>query len=403
MLVLVLAWPGVTAARSLTVGITGEAGPELDTNANRIQPIVIPCPPGEACLNGVCEGSGDSCLVDPEDPVVAGLFRVTGTGSIQLRLGKHALTAAYGGGGKLFLDDAARGADEVVHRASGGWAALLPSSVLSLEGTYYDAYQRSSQRDFRTGSGLARMSLGRRAEGLSVSGAVGYRGLQYKPLDDYSFRGPVAGLELESALTRETAVEVVDWSFSLSYWLGVREFTGTAEGPPLPCAGRPQDLCNQPSETGRQDLNHVLHAGVDYLGNAEAGIWYSLEVNQSNSHGETFTRQVVGLKFTTGLGAGLFLTTKGVLQFSRFRDPYLISRIRTESFTEAISIEDENRSRIIVQLARELTSRISLDLRYALYVGESVTQAVESRAAQVPGFLRQTVFLGLRMEYSWTT
>jgi len=395
-------WPGLCQGQA-KISIEGEMGPELDTNANRIQSIVVPCPPGASCTNGEClrdsDGSptGDSCIEGGEEPVTAGLLRVTLSGRYQARLGRHAVSAMYAGGGKLFLSDEARSADEMVHRLNVGWAVLLPSpAVLSLEGAYYDAYQRDSQRDFRTGAAVARLTLGRRGAGLAATASAGYRGLQYKPVEDYSFQGPTAGLDLAATLTRGKAEDLVDWNLSLSYAVGHRRFSGHAEGTPEPCPGRPEDVCNQLSETGRGDLNHVVRAEVNYLGNADASLWYSLELNQSNSYGETFSRHILGLKFTTLVAWGVFLTAKGVLQFSQFRDPYLISRIPNETF---LTIEDENRSRLILQLARDLSSQVSINLRYGFYVNESITQEGQAGSVLIPAFLRQTLFLGLRMEW----
>jgi hypothetical protein len=385
------------------VEVTAEAGPELDTNAHRVQPIVLPCPAGYTCENGKCvdsTGAGnDSCVTTPEDPLLAGLFRITANFRYGHRWGEHGFSIGYGGGGKVFLADDAREADELVHRGRLGWASRLPrGGVLSFEGSFYDAYQRESIRDFRTGAGLARLALGRRESGLIVTTSVGYRGLQYKPIDDYNFHGPQAGVDLSSLLQSGGEDDQVDWALNLSYWLGLRQFSGVAEGVPLPCPGADATtLCNQPTTSSREDLNHLLRAEVNYLGNADASLWYTLEVNQSNSHGETFSRHIIGLKFTAPLYWGIFFTTKGVLQFSRFRDPYLISRIPNETF---VTIEDENRSRLILQLARDLNQYLSLNLRYSLYVNESVTQADTETAVRIPDFRRQTVFLGLRVEYS---
>ena len=389
---------------SARVEVTAEAGPELDTNAHRVQPIVVPCPPGSTCVSGRCMTTGnvptgETCITSPEDPLMAGLLRITATLRYSLRLGeRHAFSVGYGGGGKVFLGDDAREADELVHRGNLGWASQLPrGGVLSVEGSFYDAYQRESIRDFRTGAGLARLTLGERRGGLAVSTSVGYRALEYKPIHDYDFHGPLAGMELASSLQSGDVDDQVDWGLHLSYWVGLRQFSGVAEGVPLPCPDRPNDLCNQPTTSGREDLNHLVRAEVGYLGNADASLWYTLEVNRSNSHGETFSRHIIGLRFTAPLVWGIFFTTKGVLQFSRFRDPYLISRIPNETF---VTIEDENRSRLVLQLARDLTSFLSLNLRYSLYVNESVTQAATDMAVRIPDFRRQTLFLGLRVEYS---
>jgi len=391
---------------SAGVMLEAELGPELDTNANRVQSIHVPCPAGQTCVAGVCQPvgcsgasceGGDSCIEGGEEAVVAGLMRLTASGRFQLRLGRHALSAVLAAGGKLFLSNDARTADEIVQRLNLGWAALLPSSaVLSVEGSFYDAYQRESVRDFRTGGAVARLSLGRPAGGLGVMASGGYRALQYKPLADYSFQGPTAAIDLSSTLTRGAVGEQVDWNLTLGYSVGYRRFSGAAEGIPQPCPGRPEDICNQPSDADREDLNHLFHLEINYLGNADATLSYGLELNQSNSHGETFQRHVLGIKFTAPLFQGIFFTAKGVLQFSQFRDPYLISRVPNQTF---VTIEDENRSRLLLQLARDLTPRISLNLRYGFYVNESVTPGTGDAQVRIPPFMRQTLFVGLRVQW----
>jgi hypothetical protein len=358
---------------------TAEVGPELDTNAHRIQPIFVKVKEGENTV-------GEYTTAE-DDPVRAGLLRVTASGRLIWQLGsRHMLSAAYGGGGKVFFSDDARSADELVHEGSLGWGVQLPPGVLSLEGSFYDGYQRTSERDFRTGTGLVRLAIGQRVGGLAAAVAAGYRGLQYKPAADYSFHGPVAGVDLSSALTSGPADELVEWNLSLSYWLGHRQFEGEA------------GVLTGTSDTPREDLIHLLRAEVNYLGNADASLWYSVEVNQSNSYAEGFIRHTIGLKFTSRLVWGLYLTAKGAVQLSWFRDPGVVS-------TDFLAVEDENRTRLVLQLARDLTPALSVLVRYGLYVNESVTPVdlpypaeVEVEIEAIPAYLRQTLFVGLRLE-----
>lgn len=397
-----LARPGLAA---IELHLEAEAGPELDTNANRVQPLIVPCPAGQSCVAGQCRKdscTGAACATglpctsaDAESAVLAGLLRLTALGRIAYRVGdRHLLSAAYGGGGKVFLGDEARSADELVQQAAAAWAVRVARTLISLEGTYYDAFQRESQRDFRTGGGQVRATFGLGA--LSLTGSAGYRGLEYKPFPDYSFHGPSLGVELSRAFSLGSGADVVDWNLLGSYTVAARQYRGLAQGTPEPCPGRPEDLCNRWAGTRHQDLNHLLRAEVNYLGNLDATLFYSLEANQSNSHGETFVRHAVGLAFTARLVWSIFATAKGVLQFSRFADPFVVSRISTETF---ISIEDENRSRLAFQLARDVAPGLAVNLRYSLFVNESLSTAEGEREASMPAFLRHTLFAGLRLEY----
>ena len=76
-----------------------------------------------------------------------------------------------------------------------------------------------------------------------------------------------------------------------------------------------------------------------------------------------------------------------------------------------VSIDEENRSSLITQLAKELSERWSLILRWSLYVNASPLSQSDSATTPSPsnltaaqaitptGFLRQTLFLGARFEY----
>jgi hypothetical protein len=407
-------FPHMTAQARTDLSLSVEAGPELDTNAHRIQPLIIRCNPGEICKNGVCctdDITCDTCracTVDEqgqvEEPLTAGLMRLSGSARLVVRAAdRHVISLGLSGGGKAFMSDEAGTADEVVQRADLGWGVQLSSLLFSVSGTYYDAFQRLSQRDFRTGTGLARLTLGREGLPITVSSYAGYRGFHYKPLSSFSFHALTGGLELRSQLTSGPADELVEWNLSLSYTVASRYFDGGALGLPERELG---DVCGlwQPLEKdpGREDLNHVLRAEVRYLGNAEVSLWYLLELNQSNSYGESFTRHALGLRFTTPLAWELFLTVKGVLQFSSFVDPFFSSptaNVNLQTPEGLFTIDDENRSRLELILSRDLTERLALMVRYGLYVNESISHTRLPQLAELKGFKRQTFFTGLRFEY----
>jgi hypothetical protein len=262
--------------------------------------------------------------------------------------------------------------------------------VLALLGSYYDAYQRDSLRDFRTGTAGARLGLRIRGP-VRPALRIGYRGLQYKPLEDYNFHALRGGFDLSAALVSGEPDAPVDWNLALTYTAALRSFTGNLVGVPAEASADARPI----KEGDRQDLSQLLRLSVSYLGNADASLWYVLEHNQSNSYGETFTRHALGLKFTHQLFWEAYLTVKGVLQLSSFDDPFLISQTSTTSF---VSIEDENRSRLIVQLSRDITANIAVALRYSLYVNESVSHQELPQSEDISPFMRQTLFGGVRFE-----
>jgi hypothetical protein len=378
-------------AQKVAFHAAAEAGPELDTNAYRVNELA----------------SGSTCSVTPPIPdclVLAPLFRISGSAGLRARLGRrHVLAFDYGGGGKVFFTSDAREADELVQLASGGWGvAFAQRGSLWLSGSYYDAFQRTSTRDFRTGTAGAQVAIDGLPAGLRATFDLGYRGLAYKPLLEYGFHGLAAGAGLGWRGTSGPEVAPNDWEVRAGYTASLRFFDGDVIAAPERCSSFP---CNEVG-TPRRDLHQQLRFEATYLGTASAGLFYSLELNRSNSYGETFTRHALGLRFTAPLVWGLFLTAKASLLLSRYQDPFLISQVSTVSF---VSIDEENRSSLVTQIAKELSERWSLILRWSLYVNASPLSQTESStppnlnsastAVAPTGFLRQTLFLGARFEY----
>jgi len=370
---------GVPARAGPQLNVSVEMGPELDTNATRLQEL---------------ESAG-------EEPVTSGLLRLVGKGGMGLRLGsRHFVSLEYGGGGKLFWTEDAQSANELVQHLDLGWAVRLKSGVLWFNGSYYDAFQQQSERDFRTGYGGLRFTMNHTPPSMEASFYLGYRGLQYKPLETYDFHGPMGGAYVKWALTSGDEDYQVDWTLGLSYTAAYRAYSGMLMGLREKCppdgSSSPSEVCIYPKGAAREDLNMVARAEVNYLGNADATLWYAAEINTSNSFGETYVRHAVGLKFTAPLLWGVFFSAKGVLQIADMLDPYSQPVIQNLTF---VNIEEENRSRLSVQLSRDLVNRWSLNLRYSLFVNEATSKDVTSGQSDKPTFLRQTLFLGVRFEY----
>ena len=361
------------------VTVSAEMGPELDTNATRLQEV--------------SDGA--------DQPVTSGLMRLVAKGGLGLRLGqRHFLSLEYGGGGKLFWTEDAQSANELVHHLDLAWAVRLGGGVLWINGSYYDAFQQESERDFRTGYGGLRYTMTHTPPSMEVNVHLGYRGLQYKPLETYDFHGPLGGAAIKWALTSGDEDDQVDWTLGLSYVAAYRRYNGTLMGLrekcPATAGGSPSEVCIYPKDSPREDLNMVARAEVNYLGNADATLWYAVEINTSNSFGETYVRHAVGLKFTAPLIWGVFFSAKGVLQLADMLDPYSRPVVQNLTF---VNIEEENRSRLVTQLSRDLAPRWSLNLRYSLFVNESTSTNLQTGSTDKPSFLRQTLYLGVRFEY----
>jgi len=369
------ATPASVWGRTISWHLAAEGGPELDSNALRVnQPQTT----------------------DLAAPAAAALFRLSGSAGVKLRLfERHLVALDYGGGAKIFVMDEGRPADELVQYASAGWGLPVGASALLVSGSYYDAFLRSSTRDFRMGAAGVQLAMGRLPAGLRATFDLGYRGLAYKPLPDYGFHALAGGLGVSWRGSSGPEHALVEWELRAAYLAGLRFFAGPVISLPERCGSGSEFPCAE--DAARRDLHHQLRLEARYLGSASGGLTYSLEVNRSNSYGESFVRHALGLRFTASMAWGLFLTAKATLQLSRFQDPFLISQVSTVSFA---SVDDENRSNLLVQLSKELSDRWAINLRWSLYVNESSTSG-DAPAALLPagGFLRHTLFLGVRFEY----
>lgn len=359
--------PGGDVHAAPRLVVSGELGPELDTNPGRL--------------------SGRDTQVN------APLLRVVTRAELSWQHERHFLAAMLGGAGKLYLTEEGRLADELVQQASAEWRLRLRSGTfLRLDGGYYDAFLRPGAvfpRDFRTGRAAAALEL----VALRLRGVLklGYSGLEFKPDAQYSYHGLFLGLSLQRALTSGRGDATAEWTLGAGYRAMLRIFGGLAQIA-APCSASGSFDCTKDGDTARRDINHVAHIDLDYLGDATGSLSYSLELNRSNGLGESYLRHAISLKFTAPLPLALFLTAQVVLQLSQFGDA-LFSKVATQSFADT---DSENRSRLLLYLSRDFSKHWSVALRYSLYVNESGTT---SSGVALPGFFRQTVFLGVRFEY----
>jgi len=107
----------------------------------------------------------------------------------------------------------------------------------------------------------------------------------------------------------------------------------------------------------------------------------------------------VGIKFTAELLWRVYLTGKGVLQIRQDRDPLFFGLSDADRNQTFVNIDEENRSSLTIQLARDIMYGASVLVRYGLYVGEAVSQAQLGALDLSPSYLRQTLFAGVRYQY----
>jgi hypothetical protein len=142
--------------------------------------------------------------------------------------------------------------------------------------------------------------------------------------------------------------------------------------------------CFVPIADRRSDLNHLLVIEGIYTGAHILSLLYAAEIVDSNSYGQASVRHRVEAAVTTEAPGKIFLTAKAVVRFNRFSDPLLLARdVQSQTF---VSIEDENRNSLSLDLARDLGKNWGLEARLAVYSNEFATQDVS--------FRRQTAYLG---------
>ncbi|HWE29052.1 MAG TPA: hypothetical protein VHB97_13685, partial [Polyangia bacterium] len=273
---------------------------------------------------------------------------------------------------------------------------------LAIVGDYYDAWQLPiapfRARDFRSGSALARIYFVDPLGEVALSG--GYRGFQYKPDPYFDFQAAQATAYAVARLVfGNNGDHEVD--VAATYHFERRWFAGTLERfeqdaaplpgmtPPMPpCAyGQPiQDRCLVAGDEPRADWFHETGLELTYVGPVLVGVGYGLQLNRSNSFGQSLVRHIVTFKLAYRLPWSLYATVKAQLYTSVYLDPVLLDRaFNTQTF---ITIEDENRNNVIVDIERPIgNGGLAVNARYSVFTNELTASPVS--------FLRQVVYLGL--------
>jgi hypothetical protein len=333
-----------------------ELGPELDTNAHRTETIN-----GAGVANAPLVSSPLARAV-----LAAWLSDVVGNGH---QVAMSATLAA-----KVFEKSEARDEDVGIAESTFLWRAPLGARhALTLTGAYYEAFQREGtpaassfdRRDFRSLTPTLRFTsaVGAHAE-LGVSG--GYRLFVFKPDRSFDFQAPTASLELRWA--RETDDGGADWESSFRATFERRAFEGApfVVDPTCPAG----ETCPPISGDGTRRDHFVTGAlDVSRTGRVLVGGGYALHVNRSNSIGETVTRHFVTAHFASRLPGELYLALRAEILFARYGDQVVVAQSATAG-RPFVSIEDENRNSVRVDLSRNLTDCLQLIARYTFYANE---------------------------------
>jgi hypothetical protein len=353
--------------------VRAELGGEIDTNAHRTEEI-----------RGV----------QTPAPVVSPVARAVLAGSISDVLGDDhqvALTATVAT--KVFTNDDARGEDVAVIDSGASWRKPLdPRWAVAVTAGYYDAFQRDvpsvnnvfDRRDFRSITPTMRLS---RAFGdsVDVGAGGGYRLFTFKPDHTYDFQSPTAVLDARWA--RETADGAADWEVALRAGYERRLFEGRQLVENTTCTTAP--AC-APITGPEGRLDDFLTSALDVArtGRVLMGAGYGLQVNRSNSFGESVLRHVVTARFAAALPLDLYLAARIEILIARYSDQVYVAQAGMDAAKPWVTIEDENRNSARVELSRNLGDRLQLIARYTFYANEL------SRNNDV-SYRRQTALLSL--------
>jgi hypothetical protein len=365
----------VLAVLKLTLRL--ELGPEYDSNANRAEVLA-------------------NAIMPADTPTGSFLVRTTGRGGLQWRSGKNVLRASALLGGKVFFNPAVQDQNMFIAQLGVEDRIRVARHVeLGFGGDYYDVTQMSvagpcafrscdRHRDFRNGAALARLTFIDDPGSISLSG--GYRGFQWKPDRAFDFHAGQASFLATVRLfagpsDREHEIDLTaGYHMERRLYSGLREVNNCQPGQPL------ADTCLGNDGAQRNDWFHDALVDITYVRIVLLSLSYAIQLNQSNSFGQSLLRHVVTLKLSTRLFWQLYLTVKGQLLVNRYLDPVLLDRqVNSQTF---LSIDEENRNAFVVDLERPIgKTGLAVEARYSVYTNEL--------SSSPASFLRQVVYLGL--------
>jgi hypothetical protein len=343
-----------------------ELGTEYDTNPDRAEQITNYTPP--------LPQAGPSPLA-----------RLVASGNWSSAIGKSGALALSGAmAGKRFVDQDARGDDVLVAQAgANGTLRVAGRTVLGLAGSYYDAFQRGpiDRRDFRSLAPTLRIEQGfARAAQITLGG--GYRWFTFKPDDNFSFAGPTAFLTARQMFPGSLERGEADWEWTAGASLEWRGFEGIA------CANESCTAESSP-EPHRLDRFWISQIELTRTTTFLLGAGAALHLNQSNSRGEGLVRGVFHLRAVVPLPWELSLSSRADLAATHYWNSLLLAQVAQDPNAGAplVSVEDENRSTLRIELARPLARGFEIGARYVFYTSFPGSGSVDYR--------RQTALLYL--------
>jgi hypothetical protein len=372
--------PAVLLLAVLRLTLRLELGLEYDTNANRAEVV--------------------SGVVNPDRPTASPLVRTTARLNLQGKKGINLIKAQIGLGAKAFFNPAVLDQSAIV--VQGGvedHLRLWRKAELMLDADYYDAFQNLAtspcsdcfrRRDFRTGTAGGRLTA---FDGPGVFWiGLAYRGFQYKPDPYFDFQTPAGDLGASS--TWQVGDGTHELSLTATYHLERRSYEGLVQqraNTPDCQPGQPfLDSCLVLGDYGRTDWFHEAGVELSYVGVLFVSLGYALQYDASNSFGQSLLRNIITLKLAYRFPWQIYATLKAQLMVTKYLDPVLLDpTVASQTF---LTIEDENRNAVIVDLERAIKKTgVSVNARYSFFTNEL--------GSTPSSFRRQVVYLGLTYRF----
>lgn len=326
----------------LRYGVRLEAGGEYDSNPERREEV--------------------AGIEDRPIRAAPALRLVSGIDIAAASRAGHLFSLSGEAAGKRFLETDVQGEDLLLldGRLTADFA-LSERSRLALLVSHYDALQRASDlpeaRDFRSTTPALRFE--HRLGGARFAAGGGWRWFTFKPEPMFDFQAPTAFVAYRQALLPPLDVPGAEWDWGLTASFEGRRFQSSR------CAQ--VALCPPTDPTAPQRLDRfvALAADVNRTGDALVGGGVALQINDSNSFGESLLRAAVHLRAAVLLPLDLSLAGRAELVAARYRDAVQVGRDpMTGSF---VSIEEEGRSTLRLELLRPLGERFETGVRYTLW------------------------------------
>lgn len=222
-------------------------------------------------------------------------------------------------------------------------------------------------RTFRNLGGDAVVVLGRGDDHLTL--ALGGRDFVYKPRAAmapahlFDWRGPVAGAQFDTTLW-QTSDRTANLELRTGLAFEQRSYASTAVASCAP-DDNVVDPCSMPTSLRRRDRYQRAGLELTWTGGLVATASYQATVIDSNSYGQSLTRQRITAQVTAELFGRLLATVAATLQIDLYPDGLPVETdVLHQEFT---SLEDENRSSLQILLARPLSKVWSIEARGALW------------------------------------